>query len=45
MSDSELFAVTQAVIAKYGWLFIGINMFWPAYRDFVEGFMMGLLGA
>lgn len=35
--------IVAALVARYGWLFIGANIFWPVYRDFVQGFMRGLL--
>lgn len=36
--------ILRGIIAKYGWLFMGYGMFYPVYRDFVRGFMIGLLG-
>jgi hypothetical protein len=36
-------SVVAALMAKYGWVFMGASLFWPVYRDFVQGFMRGLL--
>jgi hypothetical protein len=36
--------VIAALVARYGWMFVASNMFWPVYRDFVQGVTMGLLG-
>ena len=37
--------VVQALVAKYGWVFMASSLFYPVYRDLIEGFMRGLLGA
>ena len=34
----------NALLAKYGWVFMASNIFYPVYRDFVRGVMIGLLG-
>lgn len=35
--------ILQGLIARYGWMFVAANVFWPVYRDFVQGVMIGLL--
>ena len=35
----------QLLLAKYGPWCMAYAMFYPAFRDFVQGFMIGLLGA
>ncbi|MET3925620.1 hypothetical protein [Devosia sp. 2618] len=40
MSEWQL----EAIFAKYAPWFMGFSMFWPVFRDFVQGFCRGLLG-
>lgn len=36
--------ILRGIFAKYGWAFMAWIIFYPVYRDFVRGMMMGLLG-
>lgn len=36
--------VVEALVARYGWVFLAWCIFYPVYRDFMQGVAMGLLG-